>query len=276
MRFIRTAFILILLLYLSLMVPTVQAKEIKSFEETKAKISLGYFLPRMNTELTVDPANPALPGGDVIDMEDDLGLDRDLSLGRLDGYYRLGRKHRLQFGYFTFERDAERTINRNLTFGDLTFQVNAQVESNFRNTISQLGYMYSLRQTDRFEVAGTFGIHWMDVQSKLRGNTVGGVIETSSTDAAGPLPLIGIDIDYAFTPRLIASLRGMLFSLKIDTFDGSLTDFRGSLEYFFMNNLGVGLGVNRFDLDLTYSDNNRGADFTWGYDGLQLYLTARL
>jgi hypothetical protein len=43
-----------------------------------------------------------------------------------------------------------------------------------------------------------------------------------------------------------------------------------------MNNLGVGLGVNRFDLDLTYSDNNRGADFTWGYDGLQLYLTARL
>jgi hypothetical protein len=276
MRFIRTAFLLILLLYLSLMVPTVQAKEIKSFEETKAKISLGYFLPRMNTELTVDPANPALPGGDVIDMEDDLGLDRDLSLGRLDGYYRLGRKHRLQFGYFTFERDAERTINRNLTFGDLTFQVNAQVESNFRNTISQLGYMYSLRQTDRFEVAGTFGIHWMDVQSKLRGDTGGGVIETSSTDAAGPLPLIGIDIDYAFTPRLIASLRGMLFSLKIDTFDGSLTDFRGSLEDFFMNNLGVGLGVNRFDLDLTYSDNNRGADFTWGYDGLQLYLTARL
>jgi hypothetical protein len=276
MRFIRTAFLLILLLYLSLMVPTVQAKEIKSFEETKAKISLGYFLPRMNTELTVDPANPALDPGTPIDLEDDLGLDRDLALARLDGYYRLGRKHRLQFGYFTFKRDAVRTIDRGITFGDITFQLNAQIESEFKNSITQIGYMYSLRQTDRFEVAGTFGIHWMDVQSKLRGNTVGGVIETSSTDAAGPLPLIGIDIDYAFTPRLIASLRGMLFSLKIDTFDGSLTDFRGSLEYFFMNNLGVGLGVNRFDLDLTYSDNNRGADFTWGYDGLQLYLTARL
>jgi hypothetical protein len=196
-----------------------------------------------------------------IDLEDDLGLDRDLALARLDGYYRLGRKHRLQFGYFTFKRDAVRTIDRDIIFGDITFQLNAQIESEFKNSITQIGYMYSLRQTDRFEVAGTFGIHWMDVQSKLRGNTVGGVIETSSTDAAGPLPLIGIDIDYAFTPRLIASLRGML---------------RGSLEYFFMNNLGVGLGVNRFDLDLTYSDNNRGADFTWGYDGLQLYLTARL
>ena len=31
-------------------------------------------------------------------MEDDLGLDKDLALARLDGYYRLGRKHRLQFG----------------------------------------------------------------------------------------------------------------------------------------------------------------------------------
>jgi hypothetical protein len=43
-----------------------------------------------------------------------------------------------------------------------------------------------------------------------------------------------------------------------------------------MNNVGVGLGVNRFDMDLNYSDNNRGADFTSGYDGLQLYLTTRL
>jgi hypothetical protein len=230
----------------------------------------------MNTELSVDPANPALPGGDRIDAEDDLGLDRDLSLVRVDGYYRLGRKHRLQFGYFTLKRDAVRTIDRDITFGDTTFQINAQVESEFKNSITEIGYMYSLHQTDQFEVSGIFGIHWLDVQSRLRGDTGGGVIEISSNNAEGPLPLIGIDVEYAFSPRWIISFRGMLFSVKVDTYDGKLTDFKGSLEYYFMNNVGVGLGVNRFDMDLNYSDNNRGADFTSGYDGLQLYLTTRL
>ncbi|MCJ7500751.1 hypothetical protein MUP29_10895, partial [bacterium] len=131
-----------------LFVPAVYAKEIVSLEETKAKISLGYFLPRMNTQFSVNPANPALPGGDHIDGEDDLGLDRDLSLGRLDGYYRLGRKHRIEFGYFTLERNAQRVLDTEIDFGDITYPVNAQIDSKFKNTITQIGYMYSFRQTD--------------------------------------------------------------------------------------------------------------------------------
>jgi len=251
-------------------------KEIKSFEETKAKVSIGYFLPRMNTELRLSPSNPALPPGDLIDMEDDLGLDRDLFLGRVDGYYRLGRKHRIQFGYFTLERDAQRVIEKEITYGDITFQINTQVVTELKNSITEIGYMYSLRQTDRFEVSGTFGVHWLDVKSQLTGDTGGGIIETSSSSAGGPLPLIGFDIDYAFTPRWIISLRGMVFSIKMDTFDGNLTDFRGTLEYFFVNNVGVGFGINRFDMDLSYTDNGSAGDFSWGYDGMQLYITARL
>ena len=268
----------VLLCLVSLATPmsAVHAKEIVSFAETKAKISLGYFLPRMNTEFRLDPANPALDPGDPIDLEDDLGLDRDLSLGRLDGYYRLGRKHRLQFGYFTLEREAQRVIDRSITIGDNTFILDGQVDSNLKNTITEIGYMYSFRQTDQFEVSGTFGIHWMDIQSRFSGTTTFGVFETTSSSVEGPLPLFGVDVDYAISPRWIVSFRGMFFSMKIDPYDGRLVDLRGTLEYFFMNNVGVGFGVNRFDLDLTYTDNGRAGDFSWGYDGMQLYLTARL
>jgi len=259
-----------------LFVPAVNAKEIKTFAETKAKISLGYFLPRMSTEVRLDPANPALPDGDLIDMEDELGMDKDLFLGRLDGYYRLGQKHRLQFGYFTIQRDGARTIDRDLTYGDDTFEVNARVESDVKNTIAELGYMYSFHQTDRFEVSGTFGIHRLAIKSELKGDTTGGSFEISDSNVKGPLPLIGIDLDYAITPRWIASFRGMVFSVELDNFDGHLTDLRGSLEYFFLNNLGVGLGANHFNMHVSYSDEGRDGDFDWGYNGLQLYLTARL
>jgi hypothetical protein len=272
----RFSCILIVFLCFLLFVPAVHAKEIKTFEDTKAKISLGYFLPRMNTEVRLDPANPAPGDGDHIDVEDELGLDKDLFLARLDGYYRLGRKHRLQFGYFTFKRDAVRAIDQELTYGDHTFEVNARVESDIENSIAVLGYMYSLHQTDRFEVSGTFGIHRLAIKTKLKGDTTGGSIESSDTNAKGPLPLIGIDLDYAITPRWIVSFRGMFFSVELDTFSGRLTDFKGSLEYFFLNNLGVGFGINRFDMKVDYSDDGREADFSWGYNGLQLYLTARL
>ena len=70
----RFSFILIVFLCFLLFVPAVNAKEIKTFAETKAKIILGSFLPRMSTEVSLDPANPALPSGDLIDAEDDLGL----------------------------------------------------------------------------------------------------------------------------------------------------------------------------------------------------------
>jgi hypothetical protein len=272
----KTVCFLVLLLGSMLLAPSAYAKEILTFEDTKAKISVGYFLPRMDTEFRLDPANPALGPGTPIDLEDDLGLDRDLALGRVDGYYRLGRKHRIQFGYFSLEREAQRVIDRPITIGDNTFIINGQVDSSLKNTITEIGYMYSLRQTDRFEVSGTFGIHWMDIQSSFIGETAINVKEITSSSVAGPLPLFGVDIDYAFTPRWIASFRGMVFSYKVDPYDGSLVDLRGTLEYFFLNNVGVGFGVNRFDLDLSYTDNGRAGDFSWGYDGMQLYITARL
>lgn len=267
---------LIVFLCFLLFVPAIHAKEIKTFAETKAKISLGYFLPRMSTDVRLDPANPALPDGDLIGIEDELGLDKDLFVARLDGYYRLGRKHRLQFGYFTFKRDGTGAIDRDLTYGDHTFEVDARVESDIENSIAVIGYMYSLHQTDRFEVSGTFGIHRLAIKTRLKGDTTGGSIEISDTNAKGPLPLIGIDLDYAITPRWIMSFRGMAFSVELDTFSGRLTDFKGSLEYFFLNNLGVGFGINRFDMKVDYSDDGRDASLDWGYSGLQLYLTARL
>jgi hypothetical protein len=276
MSTIKLSWWLIVFLCFLLFIPAVYAKEIKTFEETKAKISLGYFLPRMNTELRLGPANPALDPGTPIDMEDDLGLDRDLFLGRVDGYYRLGRKHRLQFGYFSLEREARKVLDQEIVIGDNTFILDGQIDSNLKNTITEIGYMYSLRQTDRFEVSGTFGIHWMDIQSRFIGETAFGFFETTSSSVEGPLPLFGVDIDYAFTPRLMIGFRGMIFSYNVDPYDGSLLDLRGTLEYFFLNNVGVGFGINRFDLDLTYTDKGREGEFSWGYDGMQLYITARL
>lgn len=258
------------------LIPTTSgAGELNSLYDTTYKLHLGAFLPRMKTRTTVDPSNPLFPPGDPIDMENDLGLEKDLTLGRLDGYFRLGRRHRIQAGYFTLERDGSRVINRDITFGDRTFQVNATVQSEAKNSILEVGYMYSIVQNERFELSGTFGVHWLDVETRLTGNTGGGNVETESASAAGPLPLFGLDVDYALGARWILSFRAMRFAIEIDEYDGSLTDLRASIEYFFLENFGVGLGVNDFDLDVDFDGARLAGELEWGYTGLQAFATLR-
>ncbi|UCF30704.1 MAG: hypothetical protein JSV26_11755 [bacterium] len=278
MKVFITAFIIPLQLILSciLSVPEpATAGELNSLYDTTYKLHLGAFLPRMKTKTAVDPSNPLLPPGDLIDMENDFGLEKDLTLGRLDGYFRLGRRHRIQAGYFTLKRDGSRVINRNITFGDITFPLNATVESEAKNSILEVGYMYSIVQNERFELSGTFGVHWLDVETRLTGDTGGGIVETESASAAGPLPLFGLDVDYALGARWILSFRAMRFAIEIDEYDGSLTDLRASIEYFFLENFGVGLGVNDFDLDVDFDGARLAGELEWGYTGLQVFATLR-
>ena len=273
----RNASVIILVLLVCIFVPLkAHAKDITSFAETKAKINLGYFLPRFNTTLSVDPSNPALPAGELINLEDDLGLDKDQTLFRIDGYYRLGKRHRLQFGYFKLNRNAVRAISRQIEIGDLTFPLNAEITSSVSNAITEIGYMYSIIQSDQFELGVTFGVHNLDYSGQFTGDTGGGTIETTSSSGKGPLPLIGLDIDYAINPRWIFAGRAMVFAFDLDPFKGNLLDLKAALEYYYSNNMGVGLGLNRFDLDLDYDNSGSSGTFEWKYNGIQLYLTARL
>jgi hypothetical protein len=273
MRNMATGVIVFLLFLVT--APDLRAEETGSFEAARLKVEVGYFLPVMSTQLKVDPASPLLDGT-RIDLENDLGLTRELSLGRVDGYYRLGRNHRLQFGYFGLKRDAVRVIDKEITVGDTTFRIGARMESEFKNSITEIGYMYSFYRTERMEVSGTFGLHLLEFRSRFTGETTLDTVDTASTDASGPLPLIGIDLDYALNPRWLLSLRSMIFAVKLDTYDGRLADLSAKVEYFFLDNLGVGFGINRFDLDVTYSDKGREGQLSWRYEGMQVYVTARL
>ena len=133
--------------------------------------------------------------------------------------------------------------------------------------------MYSILQTDSFELSAIGGIHWLTLDSQIK-NTSGTLSQKANTE--GPLPLFGLDFQYKITPEINLNLRGQYFKVDIGDVDGNFTNIRTSLEYYFKENAGVGIGYNNFGLDVDVDGNELLGNLEWNYRGFQLFVTMRI
>jgi hypothetical protein len=69
-------------------------------------------------------------------------------------------------------------------------------------------------------------------------------------DLLAPVPTFGIFLNYAFLPNLVFRVKADLIDLDVGDFEGKLTDTTVLLEWYFSRHVGVGLGVNRADIDV--------------------------
>ncbi|HSG11330.1 MAG TPA: hypothetical protein VLB10_06245 [Gammaproteobacteria bacterium] len=247
-----------------------QAENPAAVGEDRFKVSLGYFLPALNTDLRADSST--LGPGTNFDLEADLGVEDDQDLARIDGYVRLGERHRIGLGYFTLDRGGSRVLTRDIQFGDVTFTTGTGVSASIETDITIANYMYSFFQRPNQELALALGVHYLDAETRLA-TTGGAVTETAS--AAGPLPLIGLDYVYAPTPRVHLGLLGQWFSADVDTYDGSIINARATAEYFVHKNIALGIGYNYFRVNVDTDDSDFKGSLDWDYNGLQVFATLR-
>ena len=109
--------------------------------DDRFSISLGAFITDRDTDTRLD--SDVLGKGTVIDFEDDLGLDSSDTVFRIDGHYRFGQKHRINFSVFDLSRDSSTTVQREIQFGDEVFSINTVIKADFDLNIYQLAYTYS-------------------------------------------------------------------------------------------------------------------------------------
>src|SRR5580765_4491655 len=96
----------------------------------KGSLQVGGFIATFNSGLTFGTSG----GGNAnISGEDRLGLDSTLTVFRADAFYRPGesRRHQLDFTYAAYHRDGSSTLSRDLTIGDATYPIGAEVRTVF-------------------------------------------------------------------------------------------------------------------------------------------------
>ncbi len=92
-------------------------------------LSLGGFITTLDS--TVVLGAQELGTGIVVNVEDALNLDSDLTVFRGDAFVRLGssQRHRLDFSYYDLRRSSTRTLTKDLEIGGNTYPIGTTVDS---------------------------------------------------------------------------------------------------------------------------------------------------
>lgn len=233
----------------------------------KWNFQLGVFYPDVSTTARLD--NTTTGRGTEVDFEDSLNLSDREALGHIFGSVRLGEKWRIEAEYFALNRSGTRTINQTISWGNITFPVNAQVSSSFDSDVYRVSGGYSFIKDDKKEFGAALGLFVTDFKASLATVNLG----VSEGDTLAPLPTIGVFGAYAFTPKWLVSGRIDYFTLDWDQYDGSFTNVQASVDYRFTRHFGVGLGYRYVNYNLESSDDSWNGEIEYKFSGPQLYLT---
>src|SRR4030095_13238665 len=132
-----------------------------------------------------------------VDFDETFGTDSNATRARIDALWRINPKHHVRLLYFNNSTSRTKTLDRDIVWGDTTYHVGANVESQVKIKVYELAYEYEFIHQPRSTRAGTRGIHFTDLSLRLAGNATTGngqqtsfVTETRTLPA--PLPVVGV------------------------------------------------------------------------------------
>ncbi len=237
-------------------------------DEDLLNLELGVFLEAFETRVRLD--SETLGTGTEINFEDDLGLGKDQNNFRLDGTFRLARKHRLEFGYTSWSRRNDRVIDEEIQFGDETYPVNAELRTSSSTDVYKLAYRYSFVNNDRFEAGISGGLSVFDFGASLDVIAGGGGASFESEEVVAPVPLLGGFFDWKINDKLVLRTTGEIFELSTGGLDGHMSDLKGTLNWYPFRHVGFGAGFNR--VGLRYLDDGAAeVEVKYVYSGIMAY-----
>lgn len=255
------------------------AEEIR-FGEEKFTIDAGVFLQNFDTNIQVKGSGGS---GAEVGLEDVLGYDDDDTTTTFRASWRLFDRHRVELSYFNANRDVVAVATEDIDIGDgEIIPIGASYKSTLDMQIMPIKYSYSFIKNERSELYGSLGLHWYSVDYEVFGGA--GISEEVwegeiDAKADAPLPLIGGGYDYYITDRWKAGIGAQAFYIKIDdenfAFEGSLFNLNLATEYYLFNNVGIGVALSYFKLDVDVDDSDWRGKLEYEYWGPSAYLKVR-
>jgi hypothetical protein len=192
--------------------------------------------------------------GALIDLEDVLGFDEQMSTFGFDGFYKFtqNRKHGIRVRFGNFSRDAYNLVEGSVPILDLEFT--GEIESNFINQVATVDYQYSLINNGKTEAGILAGFAFYRYDLEVSGQVAVGddpdqtAFRSERVDVVAPVPGVGFFINHALQKNLILELRTSFIDLALGEHTGRIFQTWGSLTWFFSRHFGVGLGLSGSDV----------------------------
>lgn len=258
----------------------VGAEDMGPFGE-KVLLRAGLMYSNQDTQLRLDGDGVV---GASVDFEDFFGLENELTgVGQFTVRGRFKERHRVGVQYYAFNRSADSVLEQDWSGEDIEASAGAKADTTLNIGITDITYSYSFIRDSKHELSGTAGLFWMDldIAIDLQGELViDGQPSTSGraeADArlAAPLPLFGLNYDYAVKPRWLVGVSFKYFTLRTSKLDGSIVQVSADTRYYFWDHFEVGGGFTVFDLDVKVDTGDYSGAVNWSFWGPQIFLGAR-
>lgn len=247
-----------------------------SFSHAKAEatdiekfgLSIGVFVTDRDSKTRFDAQGISMNDRDV-DVESDLGLDTSDAVFRLDGYYRINQKHRIDFSWFDLSRTGSKQIQRDINWNDTLFPVDTLISSEFDLAIYKTAYTWSFMRRDNGYLGLTAGLYTADINNSVSAASTG-TREVGGFTA--PLPVIGLRGEHHFSEKWSVRASGEVFAFEYGDFDGSLYDLYLGLDYQLFDRMAIGVALNSVKMNLGVDKENINGNLDWDYDGGLIFL----
>jgi hypothetical protein len=251
----------------------------QSVLDSSLVVNVGSFI--LNTDLTgrLDGSSTTNPD---VDFDRAFGRDNDATRIRADLLWRITPRQHLRVLYFDNHRTASRVIDRPIEWGDYSFTVGGNVNADTKFRIGEVAYEYAFKHEPTYELAASVGVHYAGLKVTLSGAAT--VTDANGTatelpaaivtkNVPAPLPVVGLRGGWAVSPHWYLDAQAQYFSMKMNGYDGYVSDLRAGASWMYSRHVGIGLGYNRFVTNIDVSRDNFDGRLRFGYSGLLLYLT---
>ena len=234
--------------------------------------SLGSFILDANTSVRLDGQSGR---GSEINWQDSFGGGSGTRF-RFDGAWRFADRHKVRGMWFNFSQTRSNEFDREIHWGDATFPVNATVKGLYEFDIYELAYEYAFMRREGLELSGSIGFHLAQFKTGLSAEIdTGGGSGTAEIGDEGklnaPLPVIGGRAIWRIGGDFWLDALVQFFSLSYENVDGRLIDTRINILWQPKDWGGIGVGYNRFDMDVDVHRERFTGRLDWVYDGPQIF-----
>jgi len=228
---------------------------------------VGGYITSWDTKVRADGATQR---GTQLELDRDLGLDDSAAIGFVGMTWRPWQSHEFGLTYYQKDSDAMRTLTRDVTFRDQTYQANSTVSADVGIDAYEGYYVWWAAQKENWSLGPRVGLIWyrfdmeMALQVDANGNSAGGAFRSESQ---ADLPSLTLGGAWRWTPGGNNAWRigadAGYFKANIDDVDGDITFGRIGVEYFPWERSGFSLDytVSKISVDANKSDFVGNFDF---------------
>ena len=214
--------------------------------------------------------------GQRVNLEDDFDLAGDETLATVRLEWQPGERHLFRLGYYRLSLDGGRTIDRNITWGGVTYPAGASASAELEQTVYEADWTWWLVKRERGAFGAALGATVLefdaraDAELRVGNNTLNFHQDASVT---APVPTIGLAGRVQPLSQLWLDAEARILpGVQFDNIEGDALYLSASAEWQALSHLNVGVNWSSFTIDAVVEDSNFDGDLDFTNSGFQLYV----